>query len=692
MTSSNCRCLSIVLLLFSPPVVFAQTTLDGSALVYRSTGSGSNGDWTIDRNGYVGTYVTLAAPGSVTVDVSASGTASGGTDPHMNIVLADTKVGFDVGGGSNSYQHTFDLPAGTHFLRTELNNDLESSSRALTIENLTVTGATVSNSDTDSNALAAADTYIANYRRGASKVSLVGLAPGTQVDVKLKRHEFNFGTAIPNSFTDTFLSPPGSPNRNPNADQFQQALADSKFNSLTPENAGKWDANEGTRDVLSAAAANPNGGPNIPYIDRISDYAMEHEMRFRQHNLIWGRNPQGGVNQQPGWADNMAQDPNGIDAATGNTNSVALRDEIGERIDYYVGDRAHRFYEVDIYNESYHTGSDQNHSSNTYWDLYGASGIAGIYKESKDAIAAAGADAKIFVNEYNVLQNQGNDYFANWYVRHFESLQSAGRDAYGEDVVDGIGFQYYASAFGGGAHDPGRIYATMQNLAVQGLPMHLTEFGISSGTTNQSTQADILSEALRLVFGMPDTTGFTMWGFWAGSVWSGAPNGVLYNQDWSLRPTGTAWNDLQAAWDTDLELEVGPDGTIDFTGFYGDYEITIDGQTFDLNLVKGTNQYALVIAPGDYNGNGVVDAADYTVWRDTLGSTTDLRADGNGNFMVDEDDYGVWKSLFGTTYGSGSAGFDSTGALASVPEPTALALIAAGVLVSSACRRSCGQS
>ncbi len=27
----------------------------------------------------------------------------------------------------------------------------------------------------------------------------------------------------------------------------------------------------------------------------------------------------------------------------------------------------------------------------------------------------------------------------------------------------------------------------------------------------------------------------------------------------------------------------------------------------------------------DYNGNGIVDAADYTVWRDTLGSTTDLR-------------------------------------------------------------------
>ena len=32
---------------------------------------------------------------------------------------------------------------------------------------------------------------------------------------------------------------------------------------------------------------------------------------------------------------------------------------------------------------------------------------------------------------------------------------------------------------------------------------------------------------------------------------------------------------------------------------------------------------------GDYNQDGTVDAADYTVWRDTLGSTTDLRANGD---------------------------------------------------------------
>src|SRR5262249_2761306 len=50
--------------------------------------------------------------------------------------------------------------------------------------------------------------------------------------------------------------------------------------------------------------------------------------------------------------------------------------------------------------------------------------------------------------------------------------------------------------------------------------------------------------------------------------------------------------------------------------------------------------------PGDYNGNGYADASDYTVWRDTKGSATDMRADGNGDHVIDQNDYNVWKSAF----------------------------------------------
>ena len=49
---------------------------------------------------------------------------------------------------------------------------------------------------------------------------------------------------------------------------------------------------------------------------------------------------------------------------------------------------------------------------------------------------------------------------------------------------------------------------------------------------------------------------------------------------------------------------------------------------------------------GDYNGDGLVNAADYTVWRDTEGSTTQLAADGNGSGTIDEADYTVWQDAF----------------------------------------------
>jgi hypothetical protein len=49
------------------------------------------------------------------------------------------------------------------------------------------------------------------------------------------------------------------------------------------------------------------------------------------------------------------------------------------------------------------------------------------------------------------------------------------------------------------------------------------------------------------------------------------------------------------------------------------------------------------------NRDGIVDTVDYTVWQDTLGSTTDLRADGDDDGVVDQDDYTIWHQNFGHT-------------------------------------------
>jgi hypothetical protein len=52
--------------------------------------------------------------------------------------------------------------------------------------------------------------------------------------------------------------------------------------------------------------------------------------------------------------------------------------------------------------------------------------------------------------------------------------------------------------------------------------------------------------------------------------------------------------------------------------------------------------------PGDYDGNGSVDKADYDVWRTMFGLTGDpLAADGNGDGRVDAADYVVWRNAAG---------------------------------------------
>jgi hypothetical protein len=73
---------------------------------------------------------------------------------------------------------------------------------------------------------------------------------------------------------------------------------------------------------------------------------------------------------------------------------------------------------------------------------------------------------------------------------------------------------------------------------------------------------------------------------------------------------------------------------------------------------------------GDYNGNGVVDAADYVVWRGMLGqSGTGLAADGDNSGTVDAADFDVWSSRFGNTSGSG-VDYDSA-----IPEPVTRILL-----------------
>ncbi len=83
-----------------------------------------------------------------------------------------------------------------------------------------------------------------------------------------------------------------------------------------------------------------------------------------------------------------------------------------------------------------------------------------------------------------------------------------------------------------------------------------------------------------------------------------------------------------------------------------DWQLVYDATSVELRVIAST-------IPGDYNQNGIVDTADYVLWRKgpaTYGGT---------------DGYDLWQSHFGQTAGSGS----DVSANATVPEPATLAML-----------------
>ncbi|MEN0111120.1 MAG: hypothetical protein AAF805_10395 [Planctomycetota bacterium] len=74
---------------------------------------------------------------------------------------------------------------------------------------------------------------------------------------------------------------------------------------------------------------------------------------------------------------------------------------------------------------------------------------------------------------------------------------------------------------------------------------------------------------------------------------------------------------------------------------------------------------------GDFNRDGRVDAADYTVWRDTNLQSVELLADINDDQTVDASDYALWADRYAAVI---------NGSAATIPEPAAAWLLSIGLL------------
>ena len=126
-------------------------------------------------------------------------------------------------------------------------------------------------------------------------------------------------------------------------------------------------------------------------------------------------------------------------------------------------------------------------------------------------------------------------------------------------------------------------------------------------------------------------------------------------------------------------------GDLNYDGFQDSADLALFMADYD--AANGPGAFDMLVNPlaGDYNDDGIVDAADYTVWRDHLGGSSLLNETVSLG-VVDQADYVEWKSHFGNTGGAG-AGAVTAG---TVPEPAGLLLVGIGMLAAIGSRRRSG--
>ena len=102
--------------------------------------------------------------------------------------------------------------------------------------------------------------------------------------------------------------------------------------------------------------------------------------------------------------------------------------------------------------------------------------------------------------------------------------------------------------------------------------------------------------------------------------------------------------------------------------------------------------FKTLMVDGDYDTSLSVDQQDFTFWSIPFGSTTLPTSDGNHNGIVDAADYTIWRDNLGkhiVNFSLGGASGGLAGVAAAVPEPSGLmlALVASGAIVSRVRRR-----
>ncbi len=340
-------------------------------------------------------------------------------------------------------------------------------------------------------------------------------AEGVDVRVKMINHEFKWGTtvAIPEIMN--------TPEERLKDGLFTNYLSHfTLFNSVTPANAGKW---KGWLDLNQRRV----------YLETMEWFESEG-IENRGHTCVWE-------------SERFNAVPDFLKALT---DTAEIRQAVKNHIIGQMEVLKDFCYEIDVVNELVH---EQRITRDLLLLSNPAPEHAKWYKWAKQAAP----EVDLIANEFDLFQSGGN--FYQRYITYINEMTALGAP------VDGVGMQGH---FWSAMPDYEELKKRIERVKVLNLPMAVTEFDMVG-----SSYTD-MERVLYAVFSEPQINNFTMWGAWDKRQWRS--NAAMFEEDWTLKPSGQAWMDLvHGKWKTDTSMITGTDGRLEVTAFKGKHIIEI---------------------------------------------------------------------------------------------------------------------
>ena len=341
---------------------------------------------------------------------------------------------------------------------------------------------------------------------------------GVTITVEQKDHHFWFGTAINRKAWSEDMDAA-------DREMYLKVLKEN-FNSVVPENAGKW------YHIERRA-----GERNYADVDRMFAWCQENGLKTRGHCIYWTV-----PKRVQRWQKELDTE----------TLEAKVRVHAFDMMSHFKG----WVDEWDVNNEMLH--------GHFYEQRLGSNIRDRMFRWCKQA----NPDAILYLNDYDILK--GKDLDA--YIRQIRRFQSMGTP------VGGIGVQGH---FWGNYFPEDKVRDAFARLAELELPIKVTEFDFDG--EDPQRQAEVFRKLYTIAFAEPRVNGVLMWGFWAGRHWRG--DDAPWRRDWTPTPAAQEYRGLVFdKWWTRWAGEADREGKAKLRAYYGTHEVTVGDRTQTVEL------------------------------------------------------------------------------------------------------------